>query len=54
MTYNHAPIIDQALVSVLDQETRFDFEIIVSEERAALGESIALLDSDDYGTSSQT
>jgi len=54
VTYNHAPIIDQALVSVLDQETRFDFEIIVSEDRAALGEYIALRDGNDYWTSSQT
>ncbi len=31
-TYNHAPFIDQALASVLGQDTSFRFEVIVSED----------------------
>jgi glycosyltransferase involved in cell wall biosynthesis len=34
VTYNHAPFIDAALRSVLDQTAGFDFEVIVSEDRS--------------------
>lgn len=37
VTYNHAPYIDQALRSVIEQETDFDFEIIVSEDASTDG-----------------
>ena len=32
VTYNHEPFIDQALASVMSQETDFDFEVVVSED----------------------
>jgi len=31
-TYNHEPFIDRALASALEQETTFDYEVIVSED----------------------
>ena len=32
LTYNHAAFIEQCLNSILDQETDFDFEVIVSDD----------------------
>src|SRR5690554_535054 len=32
LTYNHAAFIERCLTSILDQETNFDFEIIVSDD----------------------
>jgi len=37
ITYNHGRYIDQALTSVLEQETGFDFEIIISEDASTDG-----------------
>ena len=37
VTYNHDRYIDQALSSVLEQETGFDFEIIISEDASTDG-----------------
>jgi len=35
ITYNHEPFIGQCLQSILDQETDFDFEVIVGEDASA-------------------
>lgn len=32
ITYNHAPYIERCLLSILEQETNFDFEILVGED----------------------
>lgn len=37
VTYNHELYIDQALSSVLEQETGFDFEIVISEDASTDG-----------------
>jgi glycosyltransferase involved in cell wall biosynthesis len=37
VTYNHADYIDQALRSVYEQETNFEFEVIISEDASTDG-----------------
>lgn len=37
LTYNHAAFIEQCLSSILDQETDFEFEIIVSDDSSTDG-----------------
>jgi glycosyltransferase involved in cell wall biosynthesis len=32
MTYNHAPFVEQAVRSVLDQQTNFPFEVVIAED----------------------
>jgi glycosyltransferase involved in cell wall biosynthesis len=37
ITYNHAPFIAQAIESVLMQQTRFDFELLIGEDESTDG-----------------